>query len=120
MWPEAEGGGPGAKDRLVPHGENRRYRVKAIDQDGLESDWSEVAEGQAKPLPDPPQSLTVEYADEEARVTWEKPEQPDVEGYTVWKKKMFGWELLGEVDDLLPDRAGLGHQEQFLELLSRP
>ncbi|MBU0678409.1 MAG: fibronectin type III domain-containing protein [Verrucomicrobia bacterium] len=86
------------KDRSLKHGETKYYRVKVIDKDGLESDWSEPKEGMAKPLPDAPTELSAEYGDDSVKVTWSGPEQDDVVKYQVWNKSFMSWNLIDSVD----------------------
>lgn len=70
------------------------YRVKALDKEGLESEWSEVVKGNSKPLPDAPTDLRAQPDGNTVRVTWKAPAQPDVAQYKVWSKKFMGWNLL--------------------------
>jgi len=70
------------------------YRIKALDKEGLESEWSEVIKGSSKPLPDAPTDLRAEPDGNMIRVTWKAPAQPDVEQYKVWSKRFLGWNLL--------------------------
>jgi fibronectin type 3 domain-containing protein len=82
-------------DKGIPHGQKRLYRIKAVDEDGLESEWSEPEEGMAKPLPDPPEDLEVVYGDEGIRLLWGTPAQFDVSSYKVYKKGFLGSKPLG-------------------------
>ncbi len=91
---------PTFRDTPLPDGTERNYRIKAVDRDRLESDWCEVAIGWAKPLPDAPKGLAVTPTYEGARLTWERPAQPDIVSYAVWKRTrgFLGsspWELVG-------------------------
>lgn len=76
----------------------RYYRVKALDKEGLESEWCPVAEGQSKPLPDKPTELKSQAEGRAVRVTWQAPSQPDVAHYKVWAKKFLGWDLVATTD----------------------
>ena len=73
----------------------RYYRVKAIDVDGLESEWSAPVDGSTKPLPAPPSALAVEWADDGARLQWRASPQKDIARYRIVGKKLFGQEELG-------------------------
>jgi len=84
--------GLSAKEMALPSGVVRFYRIKAIDKDGLESDWSTVGRGAAKSVPDAPVSLQSEAVGANVRVVWKAPVQPDVRRYKIWRKKLFGWE----------------------------
>lgn len=85
-------------DNKVPNGATRYYRVKAIDRDKLESPWSEVAAGAAKPLPNAPAALNVEVQGKALVLTWMPPPQPDIKKYNVWKKNQERWNLIATVD----------------------
>ena len=80
----------GLKQEGLPPDLTRYYRVKAVDADGLESEWSEVAEGTTKPLPGAPVDLSAEWVEDGTRLTWSAPPESDVVEYRVWGKKLFG------------------------------
>lgn len=98
----------------VPDGAARWYRIRAIDRDGLESPWSIVLRGAAKPLPPPPQKLHAHWEDEEARLRWTMPEGAPPCSFRVFKVGMMGLqhELIGETDEpefaLSKDAVGKG------------
>ncbi len=91
-------GKPSAKEMALSSGAVRYYRIKALDREGLESDWSVIGHGRAKPVPDAPVSLTAEQVGSNIRVTWKASAQPDVRRYKVWSKKFFGWELISALE----------------------
>ncbi len=74
------------------------YRIKALDKEGLESDWGPVVEGRAKPLPDAPAGLQAQPDGNIIRITWQPPPQRDVTQYKVWSKKFLGWDLVATTD----------------------
>ncbi|MDX9794775.1 MAG: hypothetical protein RBU24_14805 [Kiritimatiellia bacterium] len=76
----------------------RFYRAKALDREGLESDWCEVVQGSSKPLPDAPAGLQSQPDGNTVRITWQAPAQPDVVQYKVWSKKLLGWDLVTTTD----------------------
>lgn len=80
------------------NGQTRYYHVKAIDADGLESDWSQTARGETKPIPDPPTNLEAEWTDEGALVRWVAPPQSDIVRYRVFNNRFPGRDELGESD----------------------
>ncbi|MBN1669531.1 MAG: fibronectin type III domain-containing protein [Kiritimatiellae bacterium] len=84
-----------AREGRLDSGVTRYYRVKAVDRDRLESNWTDAVKGVAKPIPDPPLNLRVSGVDGGVRVHWNPPAQPDIREYAVWKKKTFAWELFG-------------------------
>ncbi|NCA81350.1 MAG: hypothetical protein EOM72_01200 [Opitutae bacterium] len=82
----------GFKQEALPPGLTRHYRVKAIDVDGLESEWSEPVAGSTKPLPGAPTDLEVEGTRDGAFLRWAAPAQKDIARYRILNKKMFGQE----------------------------
>jgi len=80
-------------------GDVRYYRVRARDNERLESEWCEPVEGRAKPLPDPPSALQAAAAGQAFVISWQPPPQSDITGYRVWAQKrlMLGWDLIGTV-----------------------
>ena len=95
----ARGAPAEAAEAKLGDGERKVYRVKAVDQDGLESAWSDEVEGAAKPLPDAPADVAAEWTGDGALLTWTAPAQPDVVEYKVWKKGMMNATLLATVQD---------------------
>ncbi len=82
----------GLKQEDLPPALTRYYRVKAIDVDGLESEWSEPIAGSTKPLPGAPDGLSVEWTSDGAFLRWEAPPQKDIARYRILNKKLFGQE----------------------------
>ena len=76
----------------------RYYRLKALDKEGLESEWGAVTEGRAKPLPDAPEGLQAQPDGNTIRITWKPPPQSDVTQYKVWSKKFIGWDLVASTE----------------------
>jgi fibronectin type 3 domain-containing protein len=66
-------------------GEQRVYRVKAVDKDTLESAWSDEASGGARPLPPPPGNVSATWDPDGARVKWNAPED-EIAEYRVYRK----------------------------------
>jgi hypothetical protein len=93
-----EGVAQTADDSELDPAVSRYYRVKALDKEGLESDWCEVVEGKAKPRPDKPSALQAQDDGAMVRVTWQPPAQPDIAQYKVWSKKFIGWDLVATTD----------------------
>ncbi len=71
-------------------GKSYVYRIKAVDEERLESAWSDVAEGKTKAVPHAPTAVKAEWTDGGAKVVWTPPEEPDIRQYRVWKKGMLG------------------------------
>lgn len=80
----------GLKQENLPPDLTRYYRVKAVDADGLESEWSDVVCGTTKPLPAAPAELAVEWEEDGARLQWTPPPERDIVRYRVLNKRLFG------------------------------
>jgi fibronectin type 3 domain-containing protein len=91
-------GEPMARETALESGVTRYYRVKAIDKDGLESDWCVPESGRSKPIPGMPVSVTTESVGTNVRVIWQAPAQPDIRRYKVWRKKFIGWDLISTTE----------------------
>lgn len=83
-----------ATESKLSDGVGRAYRVKAIDQDTLESPWSDPVNGATKPLPVMPTDLKAELNDQGASLTWTASAQPDIQEYKIWKKGFLVSDLL--------------------------
>lgn len=70
-------------------GITRYYRIRAVDADGLESEWSGPVPGATKPAPDAPTGLTMKWEEEGARLSWTPPAQPDVVRYRIWEQRVL-------------------------------
>lgn len=83
-----------------PDGEPRCYRLRAVDQDTLESAWSVPFCGGTKPRPPPPTGVSVVWQDGAADVSWTAPEVPDVKAYRVARAGFLGLggTVLGEAE----------------------
>ena len=89
----------GYKQEDLPPGLERYYRVKAIDIDGLESEWSDPVFGLTKPLPGAPTDLAIEWTDGSAVLSWQAPPENDIEGYRILNKKLFGQDEVATCQD---------------------
>ncbi|MEI6564366.1 MAG: hypothetical protein WCO42_08705 [bacterium] len=91
-------GGLSAREMSLESGVTRFSRIKAIDKDGLESDWCAAVAGRAKPVPDAPGLIKGEPVGNNVRLVWKAPAQTDVQRYNVWRKKFIGWELIATTE----------------------
>lgn len=98
----APGGEPSLNytEESLPPGITRYYRVRAVDADDLEGDWSDPVPGCTKPLPDAPRDLAYEWVNGEARLAWRPPPQEDVVRYRVLRRRFLrGSEKLDAVEE---------------------
>lgn len=97
-----------------PDGAARCYRVKAVDQDTLESEWSVVACGSTKPLPPSPSGVKSSWEEGIPRLAWEAPANADVRSFRVSRVGFMGLTatVLGNTEDpflvLSPGQVGKG------------
>jgi len=83
-----------ADETELDPGVTHYYRIKALDKEGLEGEWSQTVSGSSKPLPDAPTGLQSLPDGATFRITWQPPPQTDITQYNVWEKKLFGWRLV--------------------------
>lgn len=83
------------KDELKD-GRAYEFRIKAIDEDRLESAWSDPVMATTKPPPDAPANLRADMVASGAKkVRWDPPPQSDIKHYRVFEKKfLFKKELM--------------------------
>ena len=86
-----------AENGLDP-GEQRVYRVKAVDVHTHESPWSAEVPGMARPLPEPPRALSARTVADGVELTF-KPPRAGMTAYKIYRKKFFGQELLATVEE---------------------
>lgn len=86
-----------AADKGLEDGSRYYYRVRAVDKDGLEGDFSNLASSVTKPVPVKPQGLKAALEGNRVRLTWQPNPEKDIAGYRVSQKSFFlFWEKVGE------------------------
>ena len=73
---------------LAP-GLTRYYRLRAVDADDLEGEWSAPVAGTTKPLPDAPREVAYEWVEGNVHLAWQPPPQADVVRYRVQETRML-------------------------------
>lgn len=101
----------GAEETGLDPGENRRYRVKAVDAHTHESAWSDETPGTARPLPAPPSGLNAEVEEGVATLSWEPPDAA-ITAFRVYRKRfLFATQLASTADPVAvlgADKLGRG------------
>lgn len=81
------------------------YRVSAVDRSGNESHQSARAlslyENYVVPLP--PQEIRVAHVNNGVKITWRRNEEPDLQGYYVFRADSYGGDLTQISPLILPD-----------------
>ena len=86
-----------AVDKGLEDGTRYYYRVRAVDKDGLEGNFSNLASSVTKPVPVKPQGLKAVLEGNRVRLTWQPNPEKDIAGYRVSQKSFFlFWEKVGE------------------------
>jgi fibronectin type 3 domain-containing protein len=86
-----------AVDKGLADGSEYYYRVRAVDQDGLEGNFSNLASSVTKPVPVKPQGLKAVLEGNRVRLTWRPNPEKDIAGYRISQKSFFlFWEKVGE------------------------
>ncbi|MBO7684138.1 MAG: fibronectin type III domain-containing protein, partial [Kiritimatiellae bacterium] len=78
------------------NGEVRSYRVKAVDANTHESEWSEVVEGSSRPLPPPPTALKAARDGGGYKLSFVPPRE-GMTAFKVYRSKLMGDELVKTV-----------------------
>ena len=78
------------------NGEVRSYRVKAVDANTHESEWSEVVEGSSRPLPQPPTGLKAARDGGGYRLAFTPPRE-GMTAFKVYRSKFMGDEFVKTV-----------------------
>ena len=81
------------------NGEARRYRVKAVDANTHESEWSEIVEGSSRPLPDSPRDVKAARDGGGYKLTFTPPRE-GMAAFKVYRSKLMGDELVKTVQAL--------------------
>ena len=79
------------------NGVERGYRVKAIDVNTHESEWSEATPGSSRPLPNPPTALRAEAAEGKVKIFFDPP-RLGMTAFKVYRKKFMGLEPVATVE----------------------
>ena len=85
-----------AVEEDLGNGTSRSYRVKAVDANTHESEWSEVVEGSSRPLPDPPRDVKAVRGDGGYKLTFTPPRE-GMTAFKVYRSKLMGDELVKTV-----------------------
>ena len=86
-----------AMDKGLQDGSRYYYRVRAVDKDGLEGNFSNLASSVTKPVPVKPQGLKAVLEGNRVRLTWQPNPEKDITGYRIFQKSFFlFWEKVGE------------------------
>ena len=87
-----------AEETGLDAGEQRVYRLKAIDAHTHESAWSDETPGTARPLPPPPVALQAEVDEGVATLSWEPPDAA-VTAFRVYRKRfLFATPMVSTAD----------------------
>ena len=83
-------------DQGLEDGMKYYYRVRAVDQDGLEGQYSDTVMSATKPLPMKPTGLRGGFEGNQIRLRWKPNLEKDVVKYMVGLKGFFTWDRIGE------------------------
>ncbi len=76
-------------------GATHSYKVKAIDADGLESEFSEAVSAMTKRLPSVPKGIKAEGGRRKVTLSWEANPEADISRYHIYRKIIFGFKKIG-------------------------
>ncbi len=117
MWREIASvkNGCEAEEAVLGNGESRQYRVKAIDANTHESEWSEVVSGTSRPIPDPPTGLSAVRAEGGFKISF-KPPRDGMTAFKVYRKKFLGRDFVKSVNapEAAVDAPAAGATEDYV------
>ena len=85
-------------DTKLPDGTTYYYRVKAVDVDGLESEFSEIISATTKPVPSRPKGIKAEGGKDKITISWEANPEADIARYHIFRKTPFGFRKIGAAE----------------------
>ncbi len=83
-------------DQGLEDGMKYYYRVRAVDRDGLEGQYSETVLSATKPLPTRPTGIRGVVEGNQIRLTWKPNWEKDIVKYVIGQKGFFTWDRIGE------------------------
>lgn len=84
-------------DKNLKDGTVYRYKIRARDNDGLVSDFSDEISVTTKPRPQRPEGLNGRYEDARAELSWSSNKESDIIHYAVYEKVFLGTTKIAEV-----------------------
>jgi fibronectin type 3 domain-containing protein len=118
MWREiaSVNGGCKTEEFGLGNGEIRQYRVKAIDANTHESEWSEVASGMSRPIPNPPTGLRAVRVEGGGFKLTFSPPRDGMTTFKVYRKKFLGREFVKSVNapEAVVDAPGAGETVDYV------
>jgi fibronectin type 3 domain-containing protein len=85
-------------DTKLADGTTYSYRVKAVDVDGLQSEFSEIISATTKAVPSRPKGITAEGGKGKITIFWEANPEADIARYHIYRKTPFGFRKIGSTD----------------------
>ena len=82
-------------DTKLGDGTTYYYRMRAVDVDGLESEFTETVSAITKALPSIPKGIKAEGGRGKVTIFWEANPEADITRYHIYKKKAFGFKKIG-------------------------
>jgi hypothetical protein len=83
-------------DKGLDDGTKYYYRVRAVDRDGLEGQYSETVLSITKPVPLQPTGIQATVEGNQIRLRWNPNGEKDIVKYIVGQKGFFIWDRIGE------------------------
>jgi len=78
-------------DKALKDGITLFYKIRTIDKDKLEGEFSEVIFATTKKPPEVVEGLKWTVQDNEWLLQWDKNKEIDIKEYIIWRKRLFGW-----------------------------
>jgi len=82
-------------DTKLADGKTYYYKIKAVDADGLESEFSQTISAMTKALPPSPKAIKAEGGKGRITISWEAVSEAEITRYYIYRKKAFRFKRIG-------------------------
>ncbi len=78
-------------DKKLKDNHEYRYKIRAIDSDNLEGEFSKIVTATTKSMPSAITGFTWTMENDRAVLQWDRSEDVDIKEYHIYRKSFFGW-----------------------------
>ena len=100
-------------DTKLPDGKTYSYKIKAVDADGLESEFSETISAMTKAPPPSPKGIKAEGGKGRITISWEANPEAEITRYYIYRKKAFRFKRIGVTQTISYTDASLRNEKAY-------